>query len=238
MSFFETKIYRLFVRNRCASYLKKYPSLVETINNSNETLGTIGLSIPDYVSLYKTVRTLKPEKVLELGTGKSTHVIALAMQENGNAKTLISMEEGEEWSDQARKNLPERYQGLVEIRLSPTEIYKEYIFQGSSYRDTPIEHFDFVFIDGPKIKGRLPLNMDLLKVLDDKPTSVWIDGRKQIVAVYSILFGYDKVEYFSGYSHSIIRDITKKDILSNREMTQRMFSLVKKNGGKPPFMCV
>lgn len=63
---------------------------------------------PDYVDLfclYAYIRANRPTRILEYGSGISTLVMALALEQNGEGR-LVSIEPSEEWADSTRAALP------------------------------------------------------------------------------------------------------------------------------------
>ena len=88
--------------------------LKSAIDYSNNKSDSSGVSYSDYYNLYSYVKQIKPQYVLECGTGKSTIVIAQAMLENRqenpsdirlNNMKLISMEDKKEWYEQSKKQI-------------------------------------------------------------------------------------------------------------------------------------
>ena len=86
-----------------AIFLEQNSTLKALINEAISISDAYGLTDFEYLRLYQMVRELKPEYVLECGTGKSTFIIAHAMSKNGNGKKLVSMEESSAWADEQDK---------------------------------------------------------------------------------------------------------------------------------------
>ena len=59
------------------NYLRNNQELNEIILEVNKQSDSLGLSDFEYVRLFQMVRNVKPEYVLECGTGKSTFIIAM-----------------------------------------------------------------------------------------------------------------------------------------------------------------
>lgn len=174
----------------------------------HETNST-GCSYIDYWELYRAVRTLKPQLILECGTGVSTVVIAQAVLENareGVDGRIISMEEMPEYYEMARRILPSVYAKVVEIRLSPVVEDTHSLFRGVRYRDVPKMDYDFAFIDGPNYKapsdGMLTFDFDFIHAVKNssKPLNGLVDKRVSTCYVLQKIFGTQKVRY-DGVKH-------------------------------------
>ena len=130
--------YRTSKKNLGSRYLKKWAlkyasnnGLLDFINELNEKWDSLGVSFVDYCLLYHYIEIKQPQYFLELGTGKSTHIIAKAMHDfcyekyNGNIK-LCSTETEETWYNKAVANIPDEYKNFVEI-YNPHEEFNDVI---------------------------------------------------------------------------------------------------------------
>ena len=181
---------------------------------------TTGISSGDTAFLHANIRDRVPRRVIEFGTGKSTWVIARAMEKYcwpryGGDIALVSMEESEHWYEQQLKFLPrqafEHWDSFVRIVRSDPEIYRFRFLAGMAYADTPIEHFDFCFVDGPDPHGTC--NMDFVKLVaaSDRPMTALIDTRKSTQMAYAALFGKQRLtRYHSGLC--LVEDVTRADL--------------------------
>ena len=237
-----------------ARFLMERPELRSLIQRMRKTSDSHGVSDTDFVALYLAVRKLKPKVVLECGTGMSTHIIAQAMLDefgpNIENLRLVSMEHIKKWRDHNDSLLPARFRDFVEIVHSPAVTYFHSIFRGSAYEQIPDHPYEFVFIDGPAAldeDGSLTVgldfvcNMDFVRLILHSENPVWgiVDGRKLTVLAYHFLFGPNKVVHYPGWNLSVIRGVTKEDILKEDEMVigDSLFrKVVQHSFGRPLWM--
>ncbi|MGD9867080.1 MAG: hypothetical protein AB7U38_03665 [Hyphomicrobiales bacterium] len=185
-----------------------------------DAYATTGVSGGDIAFLHNYIREHRPRRVIEFGTGKSTWVIARCMElycwdrYDGDIR-LVSMEESDYWYDEQLKYFPKHeiphFDDFVEVVLSGVEDYRYGHIVGKSYVNTPREHFDFGFVDGPDAHGTC--NMDLIKLVEvaDKPVSAVVDNRKSTQIAYAVLLGRENlVRYHTGLCH--VRNVTKADL--------------------------
>jgi hypothetical protein len=94
--------------------------------------------------LYNYIKQIKPERVLEIGSGCSTAVMARAMDEN-NLGTLYSVDESEAWASSTMTALPS-----ARVVMSTSPVVKR---SGIAYyEELPIVDPQFIYIDGPNLK--------------------------------------------------------------------------------------
>lgn len=189
--------------------------------------GTTGVSGGDVAFLHNYIKAEKPRRVIEFGTGKSTWIIAKCMErycwdKYGGDIAFVSMEESQFWYEQQLKFIPRNafshFDQFVRIIRSEPEIYRFRFAAGQSYKDTPVEHFDFCFIDGPDPHGTC--NMDFIKLVEksERPMTALVDNRKTTQMVYAALFGKEKMtRYHSGLC--LVKDVAKTDLEPTRYKT-------------------
>jgi len=80
------------------------------------------LSPPNTNELYRLVKQIKPELVVEVGTGVgcSTAFIAKAMNENDKGR-VITIENEAVWSQFAKDHMPPELAGRIDFRLAPED---------------------------------------------------------------------------------------------------------------------
>ena len=123
-----------------------------------------------YYIIYKTVRRLKPNYVLELGSGMSTAIIAAALQENGRG-ALITLDESAVYG-----NAVENIVGNPVVISEAEQAFFQNI-AGTKYRSVPARDYDLIFVDGPVTKT---VDLDAFFCLEKNPkTKVLIDNRKR-----------------------------------------------------------
>ena len=227
-----TRHCRRKTEKKAATFFEQNSTLKALINEARTVSNAYGLTDFEYLRLYKMVRKLKPEYVLECGTGKSTFIIAHAMSMNGNGKKLVSMEESSTWADEQDKTISHFFshpnakdwfagipQNLIELVTSDTTVERHRVWAGSCYKDTKAYPYSFMMVDGPELNDDCFVNIDVVKVLktSDIPISIWIDGRWPTVAMCRALFG-DKLITKPGWTHTEIYNATKDDL--NRPMKE------------------
>ena len=159
-----SKIKRTFFKSPPKITYEDLPaSLREAINYANQNSESSGVSYADYLNLYTYVKNIKPQYVLECGTGKSTIVIAQAMLDNReenpndtqlNNMKLISMEDKLEWYEQSKTNIPDKFTDFVEVHHSPLSTDSYSLITGVIYENKPHYTYNFKFLDGPDHIGR------------------------------------------------------------------------------------
>ena len=110
----------------------------------------------DAVRLFRLVLRLRPEHILELGTGIgfSAAVMAAALERTGRGR-ITSLEQLPKCIDIARTLIPERLRRRVEIIHAPPEVFRidrlsRWIyFCGYRWAPGPEDRFELVVIDGP-----------------------------------------------------------------------------------------
>lgn len=122
-------LYNFWCRRRLFQAL---PGIEGEIADYSRRSNTTGTKFP---TLWRAVRLIleeRPALILECGTGLSTTVLAAPVKHlragiPGYAGRIVSMVSVEHWFETARKNLPEKYAGVVELVLGPRVKY-EFLF--------------------------------------------------------------------------------------------------------------
>lgn len=237
-----SKFCRLKTEIAARSYLRKNQDLNDLILEINSRSESIGLSSFEYVRLYQLVRDLKPEYVLECGTGRSTFVIAHAMSKNENGKKLVTMEQSEKWAGMQREALsyffnhekanewfPGEPSDLVELIYSDVTIERHRIWAGSCYKNIKDYPYTFMMVDGPVLTNDCFLNLDLVNIIKKSvnPVFVWLDGRWPTATMCRALFG-DKFISKPGWTHTEISGATQEDVLKDKKsITKEMRKMAK-----------
>lgn len=160
--------------------------VLEPISRSS---ASTGCTFHELDRLYASVIDHRPARVLELGAGISTIVLAYAARrveaEGGTPPLIVSMEESAYYHDDLDKLIPEEVRHHVRLVLSPVEDRAEPGgLIGRRYARTPAHAYDLVFIDGPQVpKMRVDpryFDADLLDVIDWNPGAftAWLDDRE------------------------------------------------------------
>lgn len=207
---------------RTAGRIVAQDELAALLHEANARSGSTGVSDLDYAFLLHAIKQLKPRNVLECGTGKSTWVIALAMQElertePGYRPLLVSMEHHEVWHRQAQQIFPFNRFPFVDIRYSPTTVFGYAFLRGTVYQEIPDHPYDLVFVDGPgqPIDGVTACNMDFVRIVlaSDRPVRAIVDSRKSTMVAYSVLFGPEKVRFNYPQGLGLVDPVSKAEVL-------------------------
>ncbi len=207
---------------RSEASLARVPGLLEVIRNYSSNSDVTGASMSDYLTLYTEVRKRKPKEILELGTGVSTVVLAMALQANAAEGAplgrVTSMEEDQKWYQTALDNLPESVAGVVEIVHSPKVDGYYKIFRGVQYKDVPDRPYEFVFSDGPErhspVNGDKLFDLDLINVVrrSEIPITAVVDDHYLTFYVLQKVFGTRLARYNASARHMFVGPVTKHDV--------------------------
>jgi hypothetical protein len=108
---------------------------------------------PDYDDLwylYHTVLRQRPRTVLEVGSGCSTLVLALALQHVGTPAQMVSLDNHAGWAEQTRKALP--YPVWHWCHVTTSDLVPDVVrgLRGYQYAARPPALVpDLVYVDGP-----------------------------------------------------------------------------------------
>ena len=100
------------------------------------------------------IQRLKPRRILELGSGASTFLIAELLHKNavdyGVFGKLISLEASSDYFRRIESAMPDELKQYVHLQKSNVSLRWFGDYRALSYDELPIgDHFDIVFIDGP-----------------------------------------------------------------------------------------
>ncbi len=152
--------------------------------------GEVGGFLPDYADLfylYAYIRAERPRRVLEYGSGVSTLVMALALEQNGEGR-LVSLEASEEWAHSTHSALPERLFERVQVvysRPGSREVDGE---SSVCFADQPFADPDMIYIDGAPEGARYDgaENVVLLEEnFGEEGVTIFIDGRWKAVKFFN-----------------------------------------------------
>ena len=221
------------IKETARKYLDK-ENLFHLFKEVDSVSQSTGVSLTDYAAIFAYVKKYKPHTILECGTGKTTWVISLAMQELSLADPhyrpkLVSMEHNEQWHAEAVKNFPAERFPFVEIKYSPKGVFGYGLVRGTVYQTVPDYDYDFVLVDGPGqgIDGVLAGNMDFIRVVlnSKNPVRALIDNRKATIWAYAVIFGPNKVRFNELFSLGIVDPVSKDDVLiGDLDRMKREFS--------------
>lgn len=138
--------------------LEEDKDFIEMLTQVRQKSLSTGSDFGDYPELRDTVERLQPRYVLECGSGISTAVIAFSMWRNhqkiGHKGKVVSMDESEKYSENARESLPQFLEDYVEFHHSPPKesaySKEDFIARGVRYESWPLYPYSFSYIDGPQ----------------------------------------------------------------------------------------
>ena len=190
------------------------------VDQFTEDYATTGTSGGDIAFIHDYIKSHQPRRVIEFGSGKSTWVIAKCMERycwpryNGDIQ-FVSMEESKYWYDQLLKFLPkdkfEHFDDFVKLVYSETEIIRCRHVSGYAYKDIPVEHFDFCFVDGPDAYDSCDMDFVRLVGASERPMTALVDKRKSTQIAYASLFGKSKMKRFHT-GLCLIENVSKSDL--------------------------
>lgn len=100
--------------------------------------------------LWNWCRRMRPFKVLDLGSGFSTVVMAMAMRANGRGH-VTALDESPDWAANTRRMLAEAMGPAGTSYASVTESRVRNLDGRVDYLDAPDEAWDLVHVDGPAL---------------------------------------------------------------------------------------
>ncbi len=177
-------------RAAAAAYLRE-EGVMEVIERLDEARpGAFPPDFADLERLHRAVRALRPNRVLEMGSGWSTYVLAHAIAENG-AGSLLSVDADEAWASANRRALPEAWRENVEIRHTPARIGTIGAVPVLEHVGLPEESFDFLYLDGPALYPMVRVAADVLRLEPHMApgATLVVDGRHE-----NVLFLADRLE--------------------------------------------
>ena len=189
----------------------------DTINEStwlekkNFSLGRAAIGYNFAYVLYRILDEIKPENVLEIGLGQSTHMVVQYMKNSSNARKHIVVEQEPSWVEFWKNNheVPEKskicYLPVQEVEYKECNnvlVYEDFEQLGENQK------WNLILVDGPaRSKCDVYARIDLLKILPHSLSDKWIimfddmdrercaNAAKEIVD----LLQEKNVEYCEGY---------------------------------------
>ncbi len=176
----------------------QHPPRAAVLEGTGKSIST-GAGLLDYFFLHRYITSRKPKRVLELGSGVTSVIIAEALAENldedpdAEPGHLHTMEDIEKYYLDARELCPKPLRQLASYHLSPQ---KEKVWRGglliNCYEFLPEEEFDFIFVDGPNPQnGSQAINGDALQILSrqtERRCDVALDGRRPTLYAFRRMF--------------------------------------------------
>ncbi len=200
--------------------------LTVVINRSQST----GCEFSDYLMLYKTIISLNPKHILELGSGVTTSVIAYAIKEQfehtGEKAIFISMEENPFYYNQIKDIFPDDLKPYVIFCRSnrKEKMYKGFL--GCYYESIPDYPYDFVFIDGPTLRATPSsskcFNSDFINIImkSNNPVTGMLDQRIGTYWALKKLLPRAAVNYYPIKKITYIRNANKQNLINLLALSQ------------------
>ena len=225
---YRNKTYDAMVRE-----LRSDPNgLMEVLETGFRQSKSTGLKLHEIYSLYTVMLRRRPTNVLELGCGISTIVLgyaALRLIQQGFTCKVTSMEESQSYADNLSEWMPVILSGIVDVIVSSveTEIVAD-DWVSFFYANTPLKHYDLVFVDGPqypkRVGERTGFDGDVVRIVgrSGHPATVLIDGREETQAAVAELLSPSRIKTLrygpSVFKGRIGQNIAKRTILRRLEI--------------------
>jgi len=137
---------------------------------------------PELAVIHREIRRLRPQRVLEFGSGCSTLVIAQALAENaaeGHPGFLESLDADPHWGQVTIDSLPPRLADYCRVAVVPAIPAEHAGIPAWRHREVPPPPFDFIYLDGPALTPEREAALDLLDLEAELApgTVVLVDGR-------------------------------------------------------------
>ena len=156
----------------CANYKSEY----EELTPGKEAIGGL-----DWAVLYYMVRHFKPRRIIEIGSGTSTRVSAMAIERNRQEAcieaSLVAIE------PYPRQELIDGFAGLSELKRMPVQNVPLAEFEG-------LEENDILFIDSSHmLKIGSDVKYEILEIIPRLRKGV-------VVHIHDVFFPYEYPRYF------------------------------------------
>jgi hypothetical protein len=178
-----------------------------------------GAEASDYLFLENYIRARKPQKILELGGGATTSVMAEAM----NGGLIVSVDHVLQYLQNTGSLLTPKRRAVVDLHLSPGIVGEEYAgISALHYYSFPPGNYDMIFVDGPPViygREQFP-SIDAILALGDGPTDIIIDGRLPTVNYFSRWF-WRPVYYDPCLKLGFLRGVCESDVLAKPNSYRR-----------------
>ena len=147
-------------------------------------LGTWAASPDLLVGLWRIIRDKRPARVLEIGSGLSTLVMACALEQNQQGGELVALEDHPHFANQTRRQLAEHgLEGRARVLDAPLQTQHVAGRHGLWYTLSSLDGLtdvDLLLVDGPGMRDRSMALFCCTGCLPRRPTS-WLTtptGRK------------------------------------------------------------
>lgn len=204
---------RTRLQKKAFDQVSRHDGLKKILDSVGNQSSSTGCQYSDYTELYNEIKLRKPKNVLELGSGVSSSVIALALMENGQdgyPGFLTSMEESEFYHNEVVRLTDKTLQNYIQFIHSPrmTQYFGERL--GCYYENIPLKDYDFVYIDGPTLRKdsteEKAFNADIIKLfpnIDVDQIFFMIDQRIDTYWVLKSMFPETRIKY------NVVKQISK-----------------------------
>jgi predicted O-methyltransferase YrrM len=149
--------------------------------------GAFSADFVDLVLLYELVRIVRPESILELGSGLSTLMLATSQHDCRNNGRLTAIEPNERWAQHTEEMLPDALSSVVEVLRGAPKDYQVGRWQSRIFSNTLSETPDFIYVDGAPSGARFAGMETVIELERElKPGCVIaIDGRMKAFSVFT-----------------------------------------------------
>ena len=169
--FFVNKVFSL-KQKFCKTQIMKNKNLFNEIMLFKKNDISKHVSWITIFQLYNYILKKKPKKILELGSGLSTLIILVAINNIKNIypkynPIFVSMENNKKYYLNTKKKIPKYYKNKVKLVLSKIIKDNFLLFSGYRYLNVPKMKYDFIFVDGPNYKDQdgMSCSFDVIFIL-------------------------------------------------------------------------
>ncbi|WP_375571407.1 hypothetical protein ABWH92_01245 [Ahrensia marina] len=167
-------------------YFRRYRSLFQCTNEIVTRYRTIGglthrYQVYKLIELQRILEEHQPERILELGAGTTTALLAIYVKQSKH-RALTTIDESDKWLEQAKK-----LAGIVDFdkqfQMISTDAVADIKIPAVRYAKVPIEAYDLVLIDGPSLRidgnqRKDAINDNIFDLIEQfPPQTIVVDGR-------------------------------------------------------------
>ncbi len=160
--------------------------VLETIHSfqRKRAKGAFQPDLVDLYYLYEHIRKHRPKTVLELGSGISTAVMALALARNGEGH-LFSLESSKEWAESTAASLAAELRPYATVEHHQAVAVDVLGHATYCFEDPPVDAAEMIYIDGAAHDDAIFQGAENLESMDLRSgTCIYIDSRVNAVEYF------------------------------------------------------
>ncbi len=164
-------------------------SLIKEFQTRRAAGGSFPADYADLFYIYAHIRSKRPRRVLEYGSGVSTLVMAAALGQNGGEGRLVSIEPSEAWARKTRSGLPADLLERVEVIYSPGVPCELEGRSTACFAERPLANPDMIYIDGSPDGAYFDGAENVAPLEENFETdevTIFIDSRRRAVSFFDL----------------------------------------------------